>query len=238
MARRRRWQGSWLTRCPWSRWRSGCAAGGCWRSAPGRAGMRPARPPRCCARPGWTPGPRSLPMPLWTARCPARAARCWRSPIRAPSGTPRRLCSARSSGAQVIQVCGVGVEGADLVTVPRERSSAYTASHLGALLRAAQLARALGAHLPGLGEVPAAVEDAYRRRHDDRPVPPARLIEFIGGGINQWTAAEGALKIREAAYVASEGLAVAQFLHGPSVALGSRDRLVCLDGGGPWSARI
>jgi glucosamine--fructose-6-phosphate aminotransferase (isomerizing) len=132
----------------------------------------------------------------------------------------------------------VGVEGADLVTVQRERSSAYTASHLGALLRAAQLARALGADLPGLGEVPSAVDRAYRERRDDHAAPPARLIEFIGGGINQWTAAEGALKIREAAYAASEGLAVEQFLHGPSVALGRDDRLVCLDGGGAWSARI
>jgi glucosamine--fructose-6-phosphate aminotransferase (isomerizing) len=145
---------------------------------------------------------------------------------------------ARARGAQVVQVSGVGAEGADLVTVPRERSSAYTASHLGALLRAAQLARALGADLPGLGEIPAAVEHAYRARHDDRAAPPARLIEFVGGGINQWTAAEGALKIREAAWVASEGLAVEQFLHGPSVALGPDDRLVCLDGGGAWSARI
>ena len=145
---------------------------------------------------------------------------------------------ARSRGAQVIQVSGVGVEGADLVTVERERSSAYTASHLGALLRAAQLARVLGADLPGLGDVPSAVDRAYRARQDEHEAPPARLIEFIGGGINQWTAAEGALKIREAAYVASEGLAVEQFLHGPSVALGRDDRLVCLDGGGPWSARI
>jgi glucosamine--fructose-6-phosphate aminotransferase (isomerizing) len=145
---------------------------------------------------------------------------------------------ARSRGAQVIQVSGVGVEGADLVTVERERSSAYTASHLGALLRAAQLARALGADLPGLGDVPSAVDRAYRARQDEHEAPPARLIEFIGGGINQWTAAEGALKIREAAYVASEGLAVEQFLHGPSVALGRDDRLVCLDGGGAWSARI
>jgi glucosamine--fructose-6-phosphate aminotransferase (isomerizing) len=145
---------------------------------------------------------------------------------------------ARASGAQVIQVSGEGVADADLVTVPRERSSAYTASHLGALLRAAQLARALGADLPALGEVPAAVDDAYRARPDERPPPPARLVEFIGGGINQWTAAEGALKIREAAYVVSEGLGVEQFLHGPSVALGPDDRLVCLDGGGAWSARI
>jgi glutamine---fructose-6-phosphate transaminase (isomerizing) len=145
---------------------------------------------------------------------------------------------ARSRGAHVIQVSGAGAAGADLVTVPQEVSSAYTASHLGALMRAAQLARALGAELPALAEVPAAVDRAHRQPQADRHAPPARLIEFIGGGINQWTAAEGALKIRETAYVASEGLAVEQFLHGPSVALGPGDRLVCLDGGGQWSARI
>ena len=144
---------------------------------------------------------------------------------------------ARARGAVIVQISGVGVADADLVTVPRERSSAYTASHLGALMRAAQLAQALGADLPRLGEVPAAVDRAYREPHDVA-APPVRLIEFTGGGINQWTAAEGALKIREAAYVASEGLAVEQFLHGPSVALGHADRLVCLDGGGAWSARL
>ncbi|MBO0770907.1 MAG: hypothetical protein J2P35_05560, partial [Actinobacteria bacterium] len=146
---------------------------------------------------------------------------------------------ARAAGAEVIQISGAGVAGADLVTVEQERSAAYTASHLGALLRAAQLARALGADLPALAEVPAAVERAYRAGEAGQLAPPPdRLIEFTGGGINQWTAAEGALKIREAAYVASEGLAVEQFLHGPSVALGAADRLVALDGGGPWSARI
>ncbi|MGH3410353.1 MAG: SIS domain-containing protein [Streptosporangiaceae bacterium] len=152
--------------------------------------------------------------------------------------TARAAERARARGAAIVQISGAGVAGADLVTVPRERSSAYTASHLGALMRAAQLARALGADLPRLGDVPAAVDQACREPHDGRPAPPARLIEFTGGGINQWTAAEGALKIREAAYVASEGLAVEQFLHGPSVALGRDDRLVCLDGGGAWSARI
>jgi len=147
---------------------------------------------------------------------------------------------ARARGAEVIQISGAGVAGADLTTVEQERSSAYTASHTAALLRAAQVARVLGADLPGLGGVPSAADRAHRATGDDyRPVqPPARLIEFIGGGINQWTAAEGALKIREAAYVASEGLSVEQFLHGPSVALGEHDRLVCLDGGGPWSERI
>jgi glutamine---fructose-6-phosphate transaminase (isomerizing) len=154
--------------------------------------------------------------------------------------TAQAVARARALGAEIIQISGTAVKDADLATVERERSSAYTASHLGALGRAAQLAQALGADLPRLGEVPSAVDRAYRDRADGDPLapPPGRLIEFIGGGINQWTAAEGALKIREAAYVASEGLAIEQFLHGPSVALGASDRLVCLDGGGPWSARV
>jgi glucosamine--fructose-6-phosphate aminotransferase (isomerizing) len=68
--------------------------------------------------------------------------------------------------------------------------------------------------------------------------PPARLVEFIGAGPNQWTAAEGALKARETCYVATQGLAVEQFLHGPAVALDSRDALVSLDGGGPGAERV
>ena len=154
--------------------------------------------------------------------------------------TAQAVARARAGGADVVQISGTAVEGADLRTVERERSSAYTASHLAALLRAAQLAQALGADLPELGAVPAAVDRVYRDPNDGQPLasPPGRLIEFIGGGINQWTAAEGALKIREAAYVASEGLGVEQFLHGPQVALGRQDRLVSLDGGGAWSERV
>ena len=144
---------------------------------------------------------------------------------------------AREAGAQAVQVSGVEVPGVDLVTVPKERSSAYTISHLAALMRLAQLARALGAPVDQLDDVPDAVEQALAEQRPAVAVPE-RLIEFIGGGVNQWTAAEGALKIREAAYVASEGLAVEQFLHGPSVALRASDHLVCLDGGGSWSERV
>jgi glucosamine--fructose-6-phosphate aminotransferase (isomerizing) len=68
--------------------------------------------------------------------------------------------------------------------------------------------------------------------------PPERLLEFTGAGPNQWTAAEGALKVRETCYVATEGLSVEQFLHGPAVALDRRDALVCLDGGGPGAERV
>jgi len=150
--------------------------------------------------------------------------------------TAQVVHDARAAGADVVQVSGRAIEEADLHTVEQERSAAYTASHTAALLRMAQVAVALGADLP-LERVPGAVQAVLE---DGRPPfrPPGRLIEYVGGGINAWTAAEGALKVRETSYVASEGLGVEQFLHGPMVALGTRDHLVCLDGGGPWSERI
>jgi glutamine---fructose-6-phosphate transaminase (isomerizing) len=143
---------------------------------------------------------------------------------------------ARADGAAVVSISARGVAGADIETVEPERSSAFTASHLGALMRVAQLAVALGADLD-LGSVPDAVAEVV----DGPPIgvePPARSLEFIGAGPNQWTAAEGALKIRETAYVAASGLAVEQYLHGPSVAVGPKDTLVALNGGGPGEKRL
>ena len=137
--------------------------------------------------------------------------------------------------APVVVIGGVGSPGVDVETVEPERSAAFTASHLGALMRVAQLSNALGAALP-LDGVPDAVEAALER--DLGVSPPARLLELIGAGPNQWTAAEGALKVRETSRVATEGLSVEQFFHGPSVAVEERDTLVALDGGGPGAERL
>jgi glucosamine--fructose-6-phosphate aminotransferase (isomerizing) len=139
-------------------------------------------------------------------------------------------------GPPVVVIGGRGSPGVDVETVEQERSSAFTASHLGALVRLAQLARALGGGLEGLEDVPTAVEAALER--ELAVEPPARLLELAGAGPNQWTAAEGALKVRETSRVATEGLSVEQFFHGPSVALDDRDGLVCLDGGGPGAERL
>lgn len=151
--------------------------------------------------------------------------------------TGQALNLARDSGATTITISAVGVAGAELETVPRETSAAYTASHLGALFRLAQLALALGAELGDLAAVPDAVAVAL-----DCDAPsvqdPERLLEFVGGGINQWTAAEAALKARETSYIATEGLGLEQFLHGPSVAMRATDTLVCFDGGGSWTKRL
>ena len=149
--------------------------------------------------------------------------------------TAQALEAAREAGAAVVHVTGVGA-GGDVETVVAETSYAYTASHTGALMRLAQMAEALGAALGDLAAVPDAVArvlDAPAANVD----PPARLLELIGAGPNAWTAQEGALKIREASYVATEGLSAEQFLHGPSVALDGQDTLVVLDGGGPAAAR-
>ncbi len=149
--------------------------------------------------------------------------------------TARALEAAREAGAAVVHVTGIGA-GGDVETVVAETSYAYTASHTGALMRLAQMAEALGAALGDLAAVPEAVArvlDAPAANVD----PPARLLELIGAGPNAWTAQEGALKIREASYVATEGLSAEQFLHGPSVALDGQDTLVVLDGGGPAAAR-
>lgn len=149
--------------------------------------------------------------------------------------TPRIAAAAREAGAALVTI-GARDSGAAVETVERERSATYTASHTAALLRLAQLATAMGAQLGDLSVVPESVERALAA---PRSVPaPGRVLELIGGGVNEWTAAEGALKIREAAYVAAEGLGAEQFLHGPSVALRDTDALVCLDGGGPWSERL
>lgn len=142
---------------------------------------------------------------------------------------------ARDAGAAVVHISAIG-KGGDVETVAPEASYAYTASHTGALLRLAQIAAALGAQLGELEAIPDRVGAVL-----DAPGPligvPERLVELIGAGPNAWTAQEGALKIREASYLAAEGLSSEQFFHGPSVALDAQDTLVVLDGGGPAAER-
>jgi glucosamine--fructose-6-phosphate aminotransferase (isomerizing) len=147
------------------------------------------------------------------------------------------LAAARDAGVPTVAIGAIGAAGVDLETVELERSDTYTASHLGALARLAQLALALGAPLGELAAIPEAVSHALGCEREPIP-PPRRLLELVGAGTNAWTAAEGALKAREAAYVATEGLGVEQYVHGPSVAVGPADTLVVLDGGGPWRARL
>jgi glucosamine--fructose-6-phosphate aminotransferase (isomerizing) len=145
--------------------------------------------------------------------------------------------AARAAGMTCVTVGGIGSPDVDVETTEQERSAAFTASHLGALMRMAQIAALLGAELGPLDAVPDAVAGALGAA-GPTVEPPARLLELTGAGPNQWTAAEGALKARETSWVAAEGLSVEQLLHGPAVALDGRDTLVTLDGGGPGAERV
>ncbi len=151
--------------------------------------------------------------------------------------TNQVLKRARAENVPTVAIGGIGAPGVDVETVALEISGTFTASHLGALARLAQLAVTLGAELGEIDRLPASVAGAL-----DAPSPavelPERGLDFAGAGPNQWTAAEGALKVREAAHVFSAGFAVEQLLHGPAFGLGPRDAIVCLDGGGQGAERL
>ena len=143
---------------------------------------------------------------------------------------------ARERGAPLVIVSRRGNPDADLETTEGERSSAFTASHLAAMMRCAQLAVRLGAPFD-----PGRVPDGVRKVLHDPPLgvtPPVRLLQLAGVGANRWTAAEGALKARETSRVAADGLGAEQLLHGPMVALGGDDTLVLLDGGDDPDGRL
>jgi glucosamine--fructose-6-phosphate aminotransferase (isomerizing) len=150
--------------------------------------------------------------------------------------TSEALARAKAAGAATVQISSIDAPGADIETSAPETSPAFTTSHLCAILRVAQIAQALGADI-ALDGVPAAVAAELDDTSFDVP-PPARLLQFVGSGTNAWTAAEGALKIRETANVAAAGYSMEYLLHGPSVAVGPGDALISLDGGGPGSERL
>jgi glucosamine--fructose-6-phosphate aminotransferase (isomerizing) len=126
-----------------------------------------------------------------------------------------------------------------LYTVPQERSPVHTASHTGAMVRLAQLAVALGSP-PWKAEL-ARVPEAMRAALGLRPqvsraldrLHVKRVVHFVGGGPAQATALEGALKLREAAYVSAEGHELESILHGPLISLTAEDSVVMVAQPGP-----
>jgi len=151
--------------------------------------------------------------------------------------TSEELSRAQARGAATVQISSIGAPGADIETCQPETSQAFTSSHLCALARLCQIARALVADLAGLEDVPDAVAAELGDASTDVP-PPPRLLQFMGSGTVAWVAAEGALKIRETAYVAAAGYSMEYLLHGPSVAVGGEDALVVLDAGGIATERL
>jgi glucosamine--fructose-6-phosphate aminotransferase (isomerizing) len=151
---------------------------------------------------------------------------------------------ANEAGAQVISVGSLTADhpGSRLVlrTVEREKSAAYTSSHLAAMTVLAQVATSLGeprrspavtSFRGALAALPDQIEAVLAREAEVRPVAQdalARQIYAIGAGPNEATALELVIKAREAAYVPIDALHAEQYLHGPMVAFNAGDLLVAV----------
>ena len=122
-----------------------------------------------------------------------------------------------------------------LRTVERERSAAFTASHLAAMTVLAQIATLIGEsrQSPGTTEVREALErlpdqvaEVLNREAEIEPVAreaATRRVYAIGAGPNEATALEAVIKVREAAQGWIDALAAEQFLHGPLIAANAGD---------------
>jgi glutamine---fructose-6-phosphate transaminase (isomerizing) len=139
---------------------------------------------------------------------------------------------ALQDGCPLVSITGIGVGWDEALEVaPREVSETYTASYTAALLTIARLSGALGGEEFDDAALNATV-DAVRAPLEDPGVQshrrPARLLVIAGVGAGAITAREGALKLREAARVPSEGFEAEYLLHGSAVPLGSEDQLLLL----------
>jgi glucosamine--fructose-6-phosphate aminotransferase (isomerizing) len=121
-----------------------------------------------------------------------------------------------------------------ITTVAQEQSPVHTASHTGALVRLAQLAVALGSPRwkDELARLPDAIRAALALRpqviHAMAGLRFGHVVHFVGGGPAYATAVEGALKLREAAYVSSEGHEMESILHGPLISISAEDSVVVI----------
>jgi len=161
---------------------------------------------------------------------------------------------ANEAGATVLSVGSQTAEhpGSRLVlrTVEREKSAAYTSSHLTAMTVLAQVATELGEQrgtsgIAGFREalvrLPDQVADALSRQDDVLPIAKEavnRRVYAAGAGPNEATATELVIKAREAAYGHVDGLAIEQFLHGPMVAVNAGDLAVLIHVPGAAAERV
>ena len=164
------------------------------------------------------------------------------------------MARAQAAGATVLSVGSRTAEhpGSRLVlrTTERERSAAYTASHLTAMTVLAQVATELGERrgVPevagfrdALSGLPELVAGLLAREEEIAPVAReavGRRVYASGAGPNEATALELVIKAREAAYATIDALALEQFLHGPMVAVNAGDLAVLVRVPGAEEARV
>jgi glucosamine--fructose-6-phosphate aminotransferase (isomerizing) len=159
-----------------------------------------------------------------------------------------------SADASVVSVGSLTAEhpGSQLVlrTVERERSAAFTSSHVCAMTVLAQIATELGDSrgMPGtagfraaLEALPEQIAGVLAREDEVLPISRAAVdtrIYATGAGPNEATALEAVIKVREAAYGWIDALALEQFMHGPIVAVNGGDIAALVNVPGPSAERV
>jgi glutamine---fructose-6-phosphate transaminase (isomerizing) len=157
----------------------------------------------------------------------------------------RALERAEAVGAARISIGSLTAEhhGSQQIlrTVEREKSAAFTASHLAAMTVLAQIAAELGADFrSALEALPEQVAAALAREDEVAAVAreaAERRIYAIGGGPNEASAIEAVIKVREAAQGWIDGLPAEQFLHGPLIAVNEGDVAVVVHVAGAAEGR-
>jgi glucosamine--fructose-6-phosphate aminotransferase (isomerizing) len=164
------------------------------------------------------------------------------------------MSRATSAGATILSVGSQAAEhpGSQLIlrTVEREKSAAYTSSHLAAMTVLAQVATVVGEtrrtkatadFRAGLEKLPDQVADALGREGEILPISRegvGRLIYATGAGPNEATALELVIKAREAAHATIDALALEQFLHGPMIGVQPGDLAVIVNMPGNSTERV
>src|SRR6266536_3287642 len=212
---------------------------------------------RICCEPACS----AVSEPIEIRVAPTASARCSASDdaviVMARSGgktySSQALQRAEAVGATRISIGSLTAEHAGsqqiLRTVEREKSAAFTASHLAAMFVLAQIATSLGEsrQAPATRELrsalealPEQVEGALAREEEVNAIAHQvanKRIYAVGGGPNEASAIEAVIKVREAAQGWIDGLAIEQFLHGPLVAVNADDAAVVVHVAGTASAR-
>ncbi|MDQ6669846.1 MAG: SIS domain-containing protein [Chloroflexota bacterium] len=164
------------------------------------------------------------------------------------------LRRAAAVGATRISVGSLSAvhEGSQQVlrTVERERSAAFTASHLTAMTVIAQIAAVLGetraapaaeGFRAALQQLPDQVADVLARAAEVLPIAreaATRRVYAAGAGPNEATATEAVIKVREAAQGWIDALPIEQFLHGPIVSVNADDLAVVVNVAGRAAERV
>ena len=161
--------------------------------------------------------------------------------------TRQALAHAEATGVPIVGVGSMSAEhpGATVTlrTTEPETSTTYTSSHLCALALMARIAVELGAEelAEPLSGLPDLVQSVIDREQEIWPVAETAadtMIYAVGAGPNEATATELMIKVREAAMVKVDGMAIEQFLHGPACGFNAGDLAVVVNVPGASSERV